>query len=232
MIIKEDIREGKILKRYKRFLADIEFPNGEVITAHTANTGSMTGCWSPGWKVIVSKSTNLKRKLPYSLELTHNGESWIGVNTSRPNSLAQEAIENGVITELSGYITLTREVSIGESRIDILLERESKKCYVEVKNVTLKTSDGLARFPDSVSERGQKHLRELIQLKEQGHRAVILFIIQREDVDKFAPAYEVDPEYALLLKLADECGVEILAYQCKIEPQEIKVHQRLPAVFE
>ncbi len=224
--------KGIIHKRYKRFLCDIELENGEVITAHTANTGSMKSCWEPGWKVSLSKSSNPKRKLAYSLELTHNGLTWIGVNTARPNSLAQEAIEKEIIPELKGYTSLKREVDVGESRIDILLEKNGDKCFVEVKNVTLKDSDGLARFPDSVSERGQKHLCELINLKEQGIRAVMLFIIQREDVDKFAPAYEIDPEYALLLKEAQEIGVEILPYQCKMNENEIIVNKRIPLVFE
>ena len=220
------VLKGKILKRYKRFLADIELENGEMITAHTANTGSMKTCWEPGWDVLVSFHDNPKRKLKYSLEMTHNGNSWIGVNTSLPNKLGKEAIEDGTIKELQGYKTLKPEAKIGKSRIDILLkDGPSDECYVEIKNVTLLGEKKKALFPDSVSERGQKHLRELTELKKQGIRAAMLYIVQREDVNSFSPAKDIDPEYARLLKEAYDEGVEVLAYQCSLNEDEIKIQK-------
>tara|TARA_R110002072_G_scaffold534_8_gene4262 strand:- start:14692 stop:15390 length:699 start_codon:yes stop_codon:yes gene_type:complete len=216
--------KGKILKRYKRFLADIELENGEVIVAHTANTGSMTTCWEPGWNVLCSYHDNPKRKLKYSLEMTHNGNTWIGVNTSLPNKLAIEAIKNGVIKELDGYETIKPEAKIGKSRIDILLkDGPTEKCYVEVKNVTLLGENKAALFPDSVSTRGQKHLLELTTLVNEGIRACMLYVIQREDVDHFSPADAIDPEYGKLLREAKEAGVEILAYQCEMSPSKISL---------
>lgn len=213
---------GKILKRYKRFLADIELENGEVVTAHTANTGSMTSCWAPGWKVLLSYHDNPKRKLKYSLELTHNGSTWICVNTSLPNKLAIEAIKKDVIKELVGYSDIKPEAKVGKSRIDILLSNSGlNPCYVEVKNVTLVDASGGALFPDAVTTRGQKHLEELIELVEDGTRAAMLYIINREDATTFSPAKEIDPRYSLLLEKAKEKGVEILAYQCKLSPEEV-----------
>lgn len=221
--------KGKILKRYKRFLADIELLNGEVIVAHTANTGSMKTCWGPGWDALVSYHDDPKRKLKYSLQMTHNGESWIGINTSLPNKLAIEAIKNGVIKELKDYSDIRPEVKIGKSRIDILLSNTSnnKKCYVEVKNVTLKEGENICSFPDAVSTRGQKHLQELIDLQDENTEAAMLYIVQREDVKKFKPANDIDPEYAELLKKAHDQGVKVLVYQCKLSPKEIKIHKAI-----
>ncbi|OUR96750.1 sugar fermentation stimulation protein SfsA [Halobacteriovorax marinus] len=232
--------KGKILKRYKRFLADIELledtplnKKGEIIIAHTANTGAMTTCWEKDWDVIISYHDNPKRKLKYSLEMTHNGETWIGVNTSIPNRISIEAIENGVIKELQGYETLKPEAKIGNSRIDIWLYNGEKssptdQCYVEVKNVTLLGDNQVVLFPDGVTERGQKHLLELTSLKKQGIRACMLYIVQREDVTSFSPASHIDPEYARLLTLAHEVGVEILVYQCKLDGLGVEVYKKLP----
>ncbi|MGB0452239.1 MAG: DNA/RNA nuclease SfsA [Bacteriovoracaceae bacterium] len=235
--------KGKIIKRYKRFLADIELESGEQITAHTPNTGSMKSCWEPGWDVIVSFHDSPKRKLKHTLELTHNGESWIGVNTGLPNKLAKEAIENGTIKELSGYKSLKPEFKVGDSRIDILLTSEEnlegEKCFVEIKNVTLRDDEGpvqntkktMSYFPDSVSTRGQKHLRELTKLVSEGHKAAMLFIVQREDVKAYAPASHIDPEYARLLKEAHDGGVEILVYQCKLSEDEVKVYKKIDLIW-
>lgn len=212
---------GKILKRYKRFLADIELESGEVITAHTANTGSMRSCWEPGWNVLVSYHDDPKRKLKYSLQMTNNGQSWIGVNTSIPNKLAVEAFENGVIKEFSDYDHVRPEVKVGKSRIDLLLSKGDKKCFVEIKNVTLKDAENSCSFPDAVSTRGQKHLQELMDLMDENTSAAMLYIVQREDVKVFHPAEDIDPEYARLLKEAHKKGVQILVYQCRLTPQEI-----------
>ncbi len=232
MKFENNLIEGIILKRYKRFLADIEI-EGKVITAHTANTGSMKTCWEPGWKVAVSFHDNPKRKLKYSLEMTHNGQSWIGVNTSLPNYLSEEAIKDGTILELQGYGEIKREKTIGKSRIDLFLSKHTSlpDCYVEVKNVTMLEPNGMIVFPDGVTERGQKHLIELMQIKKSGLRAAMIFIIQREDAHTFAPAIEIDPTYAKLLKEAQAQGVEILPYQCKINKKEIKVLRKLPFIL-
>lgn len=218
-----------IQKRYKRFLADITLETGEQITAHVPNTGSMTNCWGEGWHVLVSESNNPKRKLKYTLELTHNGDSYINVNTSLTNKVAKEALEVGAIKELAGYENIKPEAKIGESRLDFLLTEHNEKadCYVEVKNVTL-NDDDIAIFPDAVTTRGQKHLQELIKLKKQGDRAVMLYIIGREDVTNFSPASTIDPKYADLLKEAYQAGVEVLAYQCTLSSEEITVSKGIP----
>jgi sugar fermentation stimulation protein A len=232
MNYENELIPGKILKRYKRFLADIELETGEVITAHTANTGSMKTCWEPGWSVLLSYHDNPKRKLKYSLELTNNGSTWICVNTSLPNKIAMEGIKNGVVKELSGYNDIKPEVKIGNSRIDILLSNsDDDLCYVEVKNVTLSDENGGAIFPDSVTTRGQKHLEELTVLAEKGIRAAMLYVVNREDVSSFAPAKEIDPKYAELLKKAKVAGVEILAYQCKLTPDGINLSHSLPILL-
>lgn len=226
------LKEAILLKRYKRFLADIQIGD-EVITAHVPNTGSMTSCWEPSWKCAVSRSDNPNRKMPYTLEFTHNGDSWIGVNTANANKLAHNWIKNGLIPELKGYAAITPEKKIGDSRIDFFLENHPTlpPCYVEVKSVTLKL-DGLAQFPDAVSERGQKHLKELIGLKCAGLRAAMLFIVQREDVDLMRPAHSIDKKYGALLKEAHAAGVEILVYQCKMDLNEISFGKSLPFHLE
>ena len=207
MEYQQQLIKGKIQKRYKRFLADVILENGELVTAHTPNTGSMKTCWEKDWPVLLSKSDDPKRKLKFTLELTFNGKTWINVNTSRTNHIAYEAVKNQFINELVGYQHIRPEVKVGDSRIDLLLfdgdekkyKQAGRKCYVEVKNVTL-WHDGAALFPDGVSTRGQKHLNELIEIKKEGHEAVMLFVISREDVSSFSPAQEIDPEYAKLLK--------------------------------
>ena len=228
--------KGKIIKRYKRFLADVELKSGEVITAHIANTGSMKTCWEPGWKVLMSFHDNPKRKLKYSLEMIHNGETWIGINTSLPNKLAKEAIEKGTIKELLGHPSIRAEVKTGKSRLDLLLsqgrenEPKSTQCFVEIKNVTLRGDERpfKAYFPDAKSERAQKHVSELIRLKKEGYQAALLFIVQREDVQSFSPAKDIDPIYSELLKEAKRKNVKILAYQCSLSEQEICVKKPLP----
>jgi sugar fermentation stimulation protein A len=220
--------EATLLKRYKRFLADIKLGE-EFLTVHVPNTGSMQSCWEPDWKCAVSRSSNPKRKMPYTLEMTHNGSSWIGVNTGNANKLAKIWLTEGLLPELAGYEIVQPEKKIGESRLDFYLEGHptNEPCYVEVKNVTLKL-DGEAQFPDSVSERGQKHLSELISIKKSGLRAAMLFIVQREDVSVFRPAKTLDPTYASLLLQAHQQGVEILVYQCKMNLNKLDLKGRLP----
>jgi len=226
------LRKAIILERYKRFLADIQL-EGETLTAHVPNTGSMTSTWEKNWNCAVSKSDNPDRKLPYTLELTHNGVSWIGVNTANANKLAHEWLERNLILELSGYKTIKKEVKVGSSRLDFFLEDhpDSPPCYVEVKSVTLKLN-GVAQFPDSISERGQKHLLELMELKKKGFRSVMLYIIQREDVDSMRPAHSIDKKYGELVKEAKSIGVEFIPCQCQINLDEITFGKILPMEME
>ncbi len=221
---------GTLIKRYKRFLADVELDSGETITAHVANPGSMMGLNAPGSKVWLSQSDNPKRKLKYSWELLEVDGALVGINTAHPNKLGQEAIENGTIKELQGYGSLRREVKYGKnSRIDILLEdgADGRPAYVEIKNVHLSRKPPLAEFPDSVTARGAKHLAELGDMVEAGHRAVMLYLVQRGDCDRFALAADIDPTYAESLDLARKRGVEVLAYGCTISPSYINVAQPL-----
>ena len=230
MKFKTPLHAGIFLKRYKRFFADIQMGE-QIVTAHTANTGTMKTCLEQGWNTLMSFHDSPTRKLKYSFEMIHNGKTWIGINTSITNALAIEAIKNGVILELQGYVNLKPEVKIGQSRIDIHLSNsELDQCYVEVKNVTLIDDENHALFPDSVTERGQKHLKELLELKRQGIRTVMLFIVQRQDCHSFKVEQNIDPVYCKLLKEVIKEGVEVLVYQCILNPSEIIVQKKLAVV--
>lgn len=233
------LESAKLIKRYKRFLTDITLPSGEIRTIHCANTGAMTGCAIPGSKVWYSTSDNPKRKYPHSWELVETPDGHrICINTIRANQLAVEAIENDVITELHGYDSIKTEVRYGQenSRIDILLSSCSQSpCYVEVKSVTLldesdrvktqkgNTLKGQGYFPDAVTTRGQKHLRELIQEVRNGSRAVLLFAVLHSGIEKVSPALHIDAKYSQLLKEAQESGVEVLCYKADITPNGISL---------
>lgn len=222
--------EGRLIKRYKRFLADVELANGEVITAHTANTGAMQGCAEPGSRVWLSRSDNPKRKCPYTWELVQTPAGvLVGINTQLSNGLVQEAIASAKVGELTGYDNIRREVRYGreQSRIDLLLEGNGAPCYVEVKNVTLE-EDGIGFFPDAVTARGTKHLRELMHMVQEGARAVIFFCVQRQDVEAMSPADHIDPLYGTTLREALAGGVEALAYGAQLSPQSIALCKRLP----
>ena len=221
MKLNKKFQKAKILKRYKRFLADVELENGEVITVHVPNTGRMTTCWAPGWDCIISDSENKKRKYRYTLEMTHNGNTWIVANTNIPNSLAEDFVKNKQIPSLANYDSIRREVKYGEnSRIDLLLERDDEKCFVEVKNTTL-VEDGIAYFPDAPSDRAIKHLKELEQEVQNGNRAVMLYLITREDAESFSPANHIDPRYGKAVAEASKKGVEIIPVLCNVNPDEI-----------
>lgn len=225
------VLKGKILRRYKRFFADIQLESGEIVTAHTPNTGTMKTCWEPHWDCLVTHQDDPKRKLKYTLEMTHNQKSWIGVNTLIANKITIEAIKKQKIKELQDYDYIKPEISIGESRIDIYLSssKDNSECYVEVKNVTMiQEETNHAIFPDAVSERGVKHLEELIKIKESGLRAVIFYLVQREDITEFSPADEIHPEYGTILRIAYLKGVEVLAYRCSLNEDEIKIAEALP----
>ena len=238
MQFQQTLIKAKLLKRYKRFLADAELSEtGETITAHCANPGAMTGLKEPGSTIWLSKSNNPKRKLAYSWELIEvsekNKNTLVGINTAHPNKLVEEAINEEIITELQGYAELKREVKYGKnSRIDILLQNSSEeKCYVEVKNVHLMRKKGKAEFPDSVTTRGTKHLNELSDMVKEGHRAVLVFLIQRSVTKEMSIADDIDPDYAQAIVKARETGVEIIAYSCKISTKDIQVYKTVPFTF-
>lgn len=215
---------GRLIKRYKRFLADITLDEGGAeITAHCANSGSMMGLKEPGIKVWLTPNDDPKRKLKYSWEMLEVDGAMVGINTSRPNGLVEEAIEAGRISELKGYEKLRREVKYGKnSRIDILLEGESdKRTYVEVKNVTLAREDGVAEFPDAVTARGAKHLDELADMVREGHRAAMVFLIQRDDCDALVLARDIDRKYGEAFDAAVKAGVEVYAIGCRLNAEEI-----------
>lgn len=220
--MKLHLKPAKLIKRYKRFLADIEFADGEQTTIHCANTGAMTGCAEPGDTVWYSTSTNEKRKYPFSWEITENqANHFICVNTLRANQLVKEALLKGTITELSGFDVLKREVKYGteNSRIDFLTTHSNAPdTYIEVKSVTL-LENGQGYFPDAVTTRGQKHLRELMEMKALGHRAVLLFAVLHSGINNVSVAEHVDPSYAILLKEAAQAGVEIIAYKATFNLQ-------------
>lgn len=219
-----------LIRRYKRFLADAAMPGGDVLTVHCANPGAMLGLNAPGMEIWLSDSGNPRRKLRYSWELAQIGAGLVGINTALPNRIAEEAILDGRIPELSGYASLRREVSYGAgSRIDLLLQGpDRRQCYVEIKNVHLMRQAGLAEFPDSRTARGAKHLAELAAMVQQGHRAVLLYVVQREDCDRFAIAGDIDPVYAEAQASARAQGVEMICYDCRISTREIRLRQALP----
>jgi len=221
--------EGRFLRRYKRFFADIELPELGVVTVHTPNTGSLRGCLAEGAAACISKASNPNRKLAYTLELLRAGGTWVGVNPALANALAEEAIRSGWIRELSGYAGMRREVKYGESsRIDLLLEDSGKPpCYVEVKSVTL-GEGGVALFPDAVSTRAAKHMGELARQVAAGARACVLFAVQREDCHAFAPADAIDPAYGSALREALAAGVEVIAYRAEVQPTGIALRHALP----
>ncbi len=226
--------KGKLVERYKRFLADITLEDGSMVTAHCANPGSMMGLKSPDMTVWLSPSNNPKRKLKYSWEMVESSISGapvlVGVHTNITNKLAEEAIQNQKILELTGYGTLVREVRYGQnSWIDLLLTQPNKAdCYVEVKSVTLMRQAGFAEFPDAKTIRGTKHLGELSDMVSQGHRAVMLYIIQRPDAKSFSLCQDIDPDYLRAFQKARKAGVEMLCYDCTLSPQGIEVNRSIP----
>jgi sugar fermentation stimulation protein A len=218
---------GTLIQRYKRFLADVQLPNGATVTAHCTNTGSMMGCKTPGSPVCISRCDNPSRRLAYTWEMIRVNGGWVGINTLHPNRLVAEGIETGAVRELQGYSSIRREVCTRPgTRLDMCLERARGLCFVEVKNVTL-AIDGVAAFPDAVTERGTKHLKELIRLRRKGHRTAVFFVIQREDCNSFRPADEIDPEYGRWLRRALKAGVEVVPYQASVTPEEIVLTTRL-----
>ena len=227
---------GELIQRYKRFLADVRLADDSTLTVHCPNTGAMTGCAEPGFEVFLSLSDNPKRKYPHTWELAKNNLGhWICIHSAKANQLVKEAIESGVVVELQGYQQLKTEVKYGEenSRIDLHLSSDNgEQCFVEVKCVTLlhEPSTGLGIFPDAVSERGRKHLRELITVKQQGHRAVLFFCVQHTGIQQVAPADAIDAQYGDLFREAIAAGVQVIAYAAHIDAQSISLQQVLPVI--
>ena len=224
------LQPARLIKRYKRFLADVITPQGETLTIHCANTGAMTGCATPGDTVWYSTSGSLTRKYPHSWELTQTQQGhWICVNTLRANQLVREALEAEIITSLTGYTSLQAEVKYGaeRSRIDFLLQAENRRnCYIEVKSVTL-LDQGRGYFPDAVTVRGQKHLRELAKIAEAGERAVLFFAVLHSGIEDVSPARHIDAQYAELLAQARQSGTEILCYKAQFSPSGLSLQKSL-----
>lgn len=223
---------GTLVKRYKRFLADVELDNGKIVTAHCPNSGSMKGCSEPGKRVYLSENNNPKRKLKYTWELLEMPSTLVGINTQIPNKLVKKSIENGLIEELCGYSKVKSEIKITEhTRLDLLLEKSTgEECYVEVKNCTL-VEDHVAKFPDAVTKRGRKHLVELERLVSLGKRGIIFFLIQRMDARSFMPAADIDPGYAGELKKVSKSGVEVIARDTIIDISMIRMGKKLPVIL-
>jgi sugar fermentation stimulation protein A len=220
---------GTLVKRYQRFMVDVRLQNGRIVTAHCANTGSMRACCEPGRTVFISRHNSPARRLAYTFELIAMPASLVGVNTGVPNRLVRDAVIAGKIKSLAGYASVRQEVPYGTgSRIDLLLEdRQGGRCFIEIKNCTL-VEDGIARFPDAVTARGLKHLRELQQQVRNGNRCVIFYLIQRMDANLFRPADAIDPTYGAALRDAVRTGVEIMVYDVLIDTAKIELRRRIP----
>ena len=230
MRFEDPLIPATLIRRYKRFLADVRLEDGHEMTAHCPNPGRMDGCQAPGSEVLLSDSHNPRRKLRYTWELVRVGTTWVGVNTNRPNAVVREAIAGGAIPELAGYPALRGEVAYGtNSRVDLLLEDGARRCYVEVKNVTL-AEGGVAMFPDAVTARGLTHLRELAARVAAGDRASMVYLVNREDCHAFRPAAHIDPAYAAGLIEATAHGVEVLVYTARVQPEGITVARRITAI--
>lgn len=220
--------QGTLIRRYKRFMADVKLRNGHVVTAHCPNSGSMLECSQPGRPVYLSRHNNPKRRLKYTWEMIDMPNSLVGTNTMIPNKLVKASIEAEKIPELSGFDGVRTEVKYGQnSRIDLLLEKEDSRCFVEVKNCTLVT-DGLACFPDAKTSRGLKHLLELQDQIRLGHRGVMFYLVQRMDASLFRPADHIDPAYGSELRRAVKNGVEILVYDVSLDLKGIELNRALP----
>ncbi|CAM2006969.1 DNA/RNA nuclease SfsA [Acanthopleuribacter pedis] len=228
-----EVHEASFLRRYKRFFADFQKPDGTLITAHCPNTGSMATCTAENARSWVTFHDDPKRKLAYSWQAIELADGWTGINTGLANRLVQEAIETGVVDELQGYPTLKREQRYGEnSRIDFLLSAPDRAdCYVEVKNVTLLLEPGLAGFPDAVTKRGTKHVQELAAVRRMGGRAVLFFCVQRASIERVTVAEAFDPEYAACLRAAVAEGLEVYAYRADFDQQGVRLTTQLPVVL-
>ncbi|ALO15152.1 Sugar fermentation stimulation protein A [Salinivirga cyanobacteriivorans] len=218
---------GRLIRRYKRFLADVKLEDGQEITAHCTNSGSMKTCLEEGAEVYLSPVDDPKRKTQFTWEMIMINGKWIGINTNHPNLLAYEAIRSGQVPGLRGYDEVKREVKFQDSRFDVMAKSDKETCFIEVKNVTMKDGD-FALFPDAKTERGRKHLQTLIRVKEESLRAVMFYVVQRMDVAKAGPAVDIDPAYADALKKAIDSGVEVIAMQAEVSPDGIDLVKETP----
>lgn len=232
MKLDTDLIQGKFIKRYKRFFVDAELEDGTVVTAHCPNTGSMLGLMEEGVPVYLSPAKDPNRKLKFTLEMIKAPNSWVGINTGRPNKIVHEALVAGKVKELKDFESIKPEQKYGtNSRIDLLVQQSNgTPCYVEVKNVTLAEGD-TALFPDAVTTRGAKHLNELAEEAKKGNRALMFYLVQRSDCTSFNIAEQIDPTYAETLKAAMAVGVEAVAYQCNLSDKEIVLDKPLPITF-
>ena len=225
---------GRLVRRYKRFLADVERPDGEIVTVHCPNPGAMLGLQRPGAAVRCSTSQNPKRKLAHTLEMIRVGRIWVGLHTQRANQLAERVLATGGLPELEGYSELRSEVNVGGgSRLDFALHGhadDSRTAYVEVKSVTLR-AEGSGLFPDAVTTRGRRHMETLEQLRQRGDRAVVLFVVQRSDCREVRPADEIDPAYGAALRSAARAGVEVLAVAARVTARRISMQHALPVIL-
>jgi sugar fermentation stimulation protein A len=225
------LKPATLIRRYKRFLADIRLADKSQLTVHCPNSGSMKSCSDPGSPVYYSTSDNPARKYPQTLEMVHSGSAWVGINTARTNGIVVEGLENGLIRELWPIDSLVREVKTSpDCRLDLLAESGGRQVYIEVKNCSY-VDNGYALFPDAVTARGTKHLLELARLVREGRRGVIIWLVQRLDADRFAPAAQIDPHYAETLAAVSRQGVELLAYQAAVTPESIEIVRSLPITF-
>jgi len=221
----DNLISGSLIKRYKRFFVDVKV-NNQIITAHCPNSGSMLGLLDENNKIWISQSNNLKRKLKYTLELIKVKNSLVGINTIFANKIVFETLINKTIKEFSKFENIKKEAVYNkDARFDFLLKNNSRKVFLEVKNVTLSTKKDVAEFPDSITSRGTKHLIKLIEAKKEGYESYILYLIQREDCNQFKIADKIDIEYKKAFIEAKKKGVKILSYNCKLSPQEIKVNE-------
>ena len=227
MRFKSPLVPGVLIRRYKRFLADIRLADGRLVTAHCPNSGSMKGCDLPGREVLLSTTENPRRKTRYTWELIRLPSTWVGINTLTANRLVAEAAHRKIIPELEPFDKLFSEVALENSRIDFCLVQDDMSLFVEVKNVTL-VEDGTALFPDAPTARGRKHLQTLITAINRGHRTAMFYVVQREDAECFAPASDIDLAYAQALHLARQAGMQIIAYSAKVGPEEIYLGSPLP----
>ena len=225
------LAEGRLVRRYKRFLADVELADGRLVTAHTANTGRMLGCSEPGRPVWLSIHDRPGRKYPYSLEMIAMPTALVGVNTMVPNRLAARAAAEGLLDADGAPMTVETEVKVGDSRLDLrLTTTEGEIIMVEIKNCTL-AEDGTAYFPDAVTARGAKHMDELAALAASGVRAVVFILVQRADADRFSPADHIDPEWGRRLRAALKAGVEIWVYRADLGLDRISLGPRMPVII-
>jgi sugar fermentation stimulation protein A len=232
MRFEQQLQSAILIRRYKRFLADVERPDGSLLTVHCPNSGSMLGCNEPGSPVMISRSDNPARKYPHTLEMVRAGNTWVGVNTSLTNKLVRESLENGVVEEFGRLDAIVQEVKTSDkTRLDFLLKQNGQSVFMEVKNCSL-AENRAAMFPDAMTARGTKHLRELAALKKQGHGAAVFFCVQRQDADWFLPARHIDPVYAGTLEQVAQEGVLVIAYQAEVSTDEIRIARRLPVKLE